>query len=572
MIIVGAANGRPYVNANAHSQKSARLDIGLAVWYNYPEKIFDLGDFYMKKIILIVLIGLFAVGLVGCEREELAAGGVDVATPVLPTEPPPVATSPMLPVTSPPTTAALPGLLPDLPPVYPDELVVYLDFLCEDALADFDYVHQFDYRAVRGFLGGIDPREIEEWSGGRLMMRINQPVADFYVQLVGNDFIDGNLAFIPIANFGLIRELSPDCVIVINNYMGIGTMPWSGVTFTDMQGNRRYFTMMQNQAYPNYGGMWIVREFENRADELPADWESWWRDDFAPPCDARRAGLLADSGISEYGFLAAANFLADFTTLFEPVTWMSYDPGDGIRRFTFGWDELNRTVIRSYRPLGIHLQHTEQGAIFIDRAGNLISDAPWIYRRHWETYDPWINTTHEGYELYFVNYFMLFDFDDTGIPDIVMHFHQTFEGCYGGFYRIFRYFDGEYRMLDAVQYQPDGENWGWVLFGSSNSFFTDADGRIITFIDSALSGAEYTHLILTDTHSELHTLPIEFDWNAWVEHHWQNWQKNQYGQMVLIDSWINHNPVIFGTNIAITPLLPFADLADEMTNFIFGGQ
>jgi len=288
-----------------------------------------------------------------------------------------------------------------------------------------------------------------------------------------------------------------------------------------------------------------------------------------------RTVLLEQSGISQYGWQVAADFLSGFTSLFAGVfrvetTWDNEKRIAAPTGYFWRWDSVNQRSVTTDEQPEISFLSTNGGQRegFFDRYGNRIYDAPWAYIQLFDGfYD------HQGepvifYSHHYANYFSLFDFDNDGIPDIIIHFRQTFDGCYGGFYRIFRYIDGEYRMLKMAAFTDNGEQLSWTNFGTNHLLFADANGRIITFIDSELGGMEYSHLVFTNNRADFYRIPFaDHSWEEWKEHHWQVWEQTPYGRE-LKDSWVLHNPTIFGTDISITPLHPFADLGVELYTYL----
>jgi len=283
----------------------------------------------------------------------------------------------------------------------------------------------------------------------------------------------------------------------------------------------------------------------------------------ASPCPERRAVLLEQSGISEYGWQVAADFLSDFTSLFTRVyrarfIWDIWDEtlgtvGTAVLMPLGIWDSVSQQVIVPYESLEISFVQTYgrgQGGFF-DRQGNRIYDTPWAYNSH-----------------HYANYFNLFDFNNNGIPDIIVHFQQTFCGCYGGLYRIFRYVDGKYRMLEMVTF-INNELLPSANFGSIHNLYIDDGGRIITFVNSEMPGMWYDHLVITDYRAEFHHIASanSYNWDAWQEHHWREWERIPYGYKVT-DCWASHNPTIFGTDISIARLDPFTDLGTELYNYL----
>ena len=443
-------------------------------------------------------------------------------------------------------------------------LELKIDLATDELLATFDYIHEIDYTLLRRVRSGDNTIEAQGDTG--LVIWANVPLYDFALIWTGNDEIEHRPIFIPAEeSFGEVSEFLPKQAFVINHYFaGQNWTPWSGVRFTDYNGEVRHFAIRRHFAYPYHReGRWVVEEFEDRTDKLPTDWEPWWVGvDLNPrveviskPCEELRTHLLEESGISEYGWSVAADFLSGFDSLFIRMGFSSWQWNETERRAEH--TGLYHTWFESVeeRPEIVFVERFsgedyEPG--FYDREGNVITDVPWIIRSH------------------YAGYFNLFDFDNSGIPDIIVHFNQTFEGCYGGFYRIFRYINGEYRMLEILSFSSDGEQLPWVNFGTVHELFTDIDGRIITFVDSTLSGMDYEHLIFVNNRIELHSIMTYVsDWNAWQDHHWQIWRPTPYiDQRILIDCWTHHNPTIFNTDIPITPLHPFTDLGEEMLAYL----
>jgi len=208
---------------------------------------------------------------------------------------------------------------------------------------------------------------------------------------------------------------------------------------------------------------------------------------------------------------AAADLLTTMDSLFTEVAWMWGQGGDA---------EIN-------------FIHKENPG-FYDAGGNRIENAPWIY-----------NITPNSF--HYADYFKLVDLDFDGIPEILLHFHQTFEGSYGGFYRIFAYRNGVYQMLEITSGQLE-----WISFGNVHQLFVDGYGRIITILDSELHGMDYNQIVISESYAEFFPVALpEWDWYSWREHHWQVWDQQTWE---LLDSWLDHNPTIFGTYIDLTPL------------------
>ena len=144
---------------------------------------------------------------------------------------------------------------------------------------------------------------------------------------------------------------------------------------------------------------------------------------------------------------------------------------------------------------------------FFDRYGNIIDDTPWAY---------------------------------------IQRFWSDWQGRYS-----------------YIHYFADGEELPWVHFGTGHEIFIDIDGRIITFTNNEMQGQEYAHLIFANGRVELHFIArLDHDWQGswqeWQDHHWKEWELTSDGHRigVLLDSWMFHNPTIFGTDIPIKLLQP----------------
>ena len=252
--------------------------------------------------------------------------------------------------------------------------------------------------------------------------------------------------------------------------------------------------------------------------------------------------------------IALEAFLEQMTTIFLPPAWaeaiwdsqLNQETLTG--RFILGWGP-NWEPLITYDTPDIYV--VWNGGGFFDSAGNYIASAPWLLIWH-----------SSGWNFYnYASSFQLFDFDKSGIPDVVVHFSQTFEGCYSGWTEVFRYVNGAFVSL-ARQ--------GW--FSSLHQLFVDDLGRVIAFKSCDLHGEySFSQVIITDYIFELHTIASLDDshltWQEWHDIHWSEWGQtaDSWG---MIDGWLFHNPTIVGTDIRISPLEPFHSLQETMTERI----
>ena len=149
------------------------------------------------------------------------------------------------------------------------ELDLQIALADEELLSTFDHLHEVDYAIAHApYLDAIPPSDV------KLVIWTNVPLRNFALLTFANDVISEESIFIPIDTFGQVSELSPGEGFVVNSYFGMGTLPWSGVTFIDESGTTRYFAFIQNQG--EQGDPFLIWEFENRTSELPPDWTPWW--------------------------------------------------------------------------------------------------------------------------------------------------------------------------------------------------------------------------------------------------------------------------------------------------------
>ncbi|MCL2619309.1 MAG: hypothetical protein FWD97_00055 [Defluviitaleaceae bacterium] len=350
---------------------------------------------------------------------------------------------------------------------YPETLEISINIADDAILAGFNQQHRYNY---------------SNWESVTIAIWANQPMRNLAVVSLSSHWDEERqqLLYSPTARRGETPMLAVGDGFVIKNYVGAGTLPVSGIAFTDINGNIRHFAMQENNAYPNHGGMYVIWEIE------VIDWQQ-----------------------------AADTLINSMDSIFTEVLWMWGNDGTA---------EIN------FRP-------SEQMAGFYNSQGNRFDDSlPWIYRFQ--------------DSFYFADYYKIIDLDRDGIPEILIHFHQTFEGCYGGFYRIFSYRNGRYEMLEMSAYGD-----GWLHFGSGHQLFVDGYGRTIALIDSELSGMEYTQLVIEGNRATFYPLALpEWTQEQWREHHWQVWSQETWE---LLDSWLDHNPTIFGTDIPLTPIQPW---------------
>jgi len=84
--------------------------------------------------------------------------------------------------------------------------------------------------------------------GERIMIQTNVPLHDFALVTFYIGMDEYELWYVPQATYGAVAQLLPGDAFIIVGYIGMGTLPHSGVTFIDQYGQRRYFAMQRDQS------------------------------------------------------------------------------------------------------------------------------------------------------------------------------------------------------------------------------------------------------------------------------------------------------------------------------------
>jgi len=137
-----------------------------------------------------------------------------------------------------------------------EALKIQIDVATDELLSTFSNLHHADVRS---------PGDSE---GVTLVIWANQTLFDFSVlALALDDGLEDVWRFRPTYGFGSRSVLLAGEAFVIENYMGLGTLPHRGVSFTDANGvDTHVFFFTENHAYPEHGGRWVIQEIE--ADRL----------------------------------------------------------------------------------------------------------------------------------------------------------------------------------------------------------------------------------------------------------------------------------------------------------------
>ena len=177
----------------------------------------------MKKLIGVFVVCLILI-LAACESRQ--------PQPPAPEQPP---------------AASAPGDTPappeyneeDLPgppePCAPLEINLQMALASDALLSGFSQLHEAYFR---------EPGS----TGNRLVIWSDSLMRDMAVMMVESDFDGDRWIFTPVSTHGYVDEVLPGQAYVINGYYGGGTLPSSGVTFVDKNGQRRYFVMQEDMS------------------------------------------------------------------------------------------------------------------------------------------------------------------------------------------------------------------------------------------------------------------------------------------------------------------------------------
>ena len=138
-------------------------------------------------------------------------------------------------------------------PPTPSDAFLFIAPADAELMGTFTHIHEFDYTAIRGASGGAS-----------FVLWTTRPLTNFAVLSFSPDFLEDydGIVYTYLGSYGMISQLQPGEGFLIINYMGVGTLPWSGVTFVDEGGTQRYFGMQENMAYP-YGDRWVIWELDS---------------------------------------------------------------------------------------------------------------------------------------------------------------------------------------------------------------------------------------------------------------------------------------------------------------------
>ncbi|MCL2188210.1 MAG: hypothetical protein FWC16_06190 [Defluviitaleaceae bacterium] len=114
---------------------------------------------------------------------------------------------------------------------------------------------EVDYTPLRTLRYGTQAEPM----GAGLVIWASFPMYEFeLINLIG-DFINEEIVFFPQEGHGRVDILPAGYGYIVNNYLGMGTLPWSGFTFLDALGERHHFFMQHDNSDSH--NFYVIRPF-----------------------------------------------------------------------------------------------------------------------------------------------------------------------------------------------------------------------------------------------------------------------------------------------------------------------
>ena len=173
------------------------------------------------------------------------------------------------------------------------------------------------------------------------------------------------------------------------------------------------------------------------------------------------APAIPVAGITPYGRQVAEEFLMQFTSMFQTPGLRDISTGNFYISGQEGWVQTTEPPLVSFGGdfggaigdmnfwAAWDVSRSHEPSMAFDSHGNLIENPPFRLGRS------------------FALGFSLYDFDGSGIPEIIIWFAYEMDGAGGGPRRIFRYIDGAYRAA------------GQDFHGNMFNLYRGNDNRVI---------------------------------------------------------------------------------------------
>jgi len=245
-----------------------------------------------------------------------------------------------------------------------------------------------------------------------------------------------------------------------------------------------------------------------------------------------RLALLEESGISEYGWAVATEFLSQFTTIFfeKPIHYQDISEENPPNIYWVSYKNENNIIVGD----------------FFDRDGNKIENEPWL--------------GHSGYAYEY----SLHHLDNSGIPMIFVDKNVLWDNYHDiTDYTAYRYADGSYREVR-------GTFWDIVV-----GLFNDPDGNFVIHYFDMFGYQDLCYATFNNDVMETKPLAslILGDWGEAGEARSPAvWTNHITGETDIPDTsnmWFLGEPVVIpGTDTPLTRIARLSDLENDMTSII----
>ena len=194
---------------------------------------------------------------------------------------------------------------------------------------------------------------------------------------------------------------------------------------------------------------------------------------------------------------------------------------------------------------------------FYDRYGNRITGVDWIF-----------------YDHLYATGFSLWDFDNSGIPWILVEYWGNYEGSGDGGTptSLFRFIDGEFRRVSQELRWGDRITYSWPS-GFEPEYFFDTDGRLV-MSTSGVDAIWYDHITFNGATAIFSSIAMSgFYWDG--DEYRSGWRNYITGETNIPgrDTWRDRDPdtprYIPGMEgIPLTRIEPLAELQVSVTAYI----
>ena len=251
----------------------------------------------------------------------------------------------------------------------------------------------------------------------------------------------------------------------------------------------------------------------------------------------------SEAGSELEGQALAEEFLKQFPTIFSESKFPYWDSEEGGYRY-YWHDEYG------------------EGRSYISR------ETPDFYYRNGDLYDKQSNIVTGNNFLWifddvpsYATDFALFDFDNNGIPEIIIDYYGGDFGCASGS-TMFKFIDGEYRKV-VVMPRISGDDLSYRWRGGL--YYFDNEGNLVSYANPE-GYSSYDYIVFDGGNAKFNRI-AELSWGE--KRMWENYVTGASNIPENdIDLRISHN--IPGSKIRITPIKPLASMKEAIIASIKG--